>query len=265
MKVGITGLITPAEWSFDELLTNVKSAGYDVLEMALRDEGYFSLDADESDLNQLPKRAQDAGLELVSVVPSVAQRPRDLMTDDEEARGAGIETITDAMRVTRAIDTDTMLLVLGTLTPDLYYDRAYENALDSLRKLAPRAEDMGVNLAVEYVWNKFLLSPMEFAEFLDEVDSPRVGFYFDPGNMCAFSYPKQWVRLLSDHLMAVHMKDFQRAGFEWKPLGEGDVDFPGVMEVLRQAGYDGPLVSEVADSVAPYDATARAIRKIKEM
>jgi hexulose-6-phosphate isomerase len=265
MRVGITGLVTPSEWSFDELLENVKRQGYEVLEMALRDEGYFTPDTDPSELQKLPERAREAGIELVSVCPAISHRPRDVMTDDQQVREASIHTITDCMAATRAIGTRTMLLVLGTLTPDLYYDRAYENALEALRKLAPRAEEMGVNLSIEYVWNKFLLSPLEFARFLDQVDSPSVGFYFDPGNMCAFSYPKQWVRLLADHLMAVHMKDFQRSGFEWKPLGEGDVDFPGVMRELRRTGYDGPLVSEVAASVAPYDQTARAIREIMQM
>ena len=264
MKVGITGLVTPQEWSFEETLANIKSDGYEAFELALRDEGWCSLAADEADLKELPKKAADAGIELVSMCPGVRNRPKDVMTNDAEVRKASIETITDCMRVANAVEVDTILLVLGALTPDLYYDEAYENAREALREIAPVAEDMGVKLAVEYVWNKFLLSPLEFAQFLDEVDSPNVGFYFDPGNMCAFSYPKQWVRLVGRHLMAVHMKDFQRAGFEWKPLGEGDVDFPGVMAELRALGFDGALVSEVGSSIASYADTAAAIRKIME-
>ena len=89
-----------------------------------------------------------------------------------------------------------------------------------------------------------------------------VGFYFDPGNMCAFSYPKHWVRIVGRHLMAVHMKDFKRQGFQWMPLGEGDADFPGIMAELRALGFDGALVSEVDTGTAPFADTAAAIREI---
>ena len=262
MKVGITGLVIPREWSFEETLKKIKADGYEAFELALRDEGYCSLAASEKELKKLPKMAADAGIELVSMCPAVRNRPKDFMTNDASVRKESIKTMTDAMRVANATGVDTILLVLGALTPDLYYDQAYKNAVGTLREIAPTAEKMGVRLAVEYVWNKFLLSPVEFATFLDEVGSPNIGFYFDPGNMCAFSYPAQWVRLLGRHVMAVHMKDFLRQGFQWKPLGEGDADFPAIMKELRALRFDGALVSEVDTGTAPFADTAKAIRKI---
>jgi len=265
MKVGITGLCIPADWSFEQTLKTIKADGYEAYELALRDEGYCSLAASEADLKKLPKMAADEGIELVSMCPAVRNRQKDFMTNDADVRKASIDTMTDAMRVANAVEVDTILLTLGALTPDLMYDEAYRNALATLREIAPTAEKMGVKLAVEYVWNKFLLSPMECAAFLDEVDSPNVGFYFDPGNMCAFSYPAQWVHLLGKHVMAVHMKDFKRAGFQWVPLGEGDADFPAIMKELHALGFDGALVSEVDTGTASFADTAQAIRGIMKM
>lgn len=265
MKTGVTELVLSADWSFDEVLQNISATGYEALELALRDQGYCSFAADEKDLAGLPEAARGAGIELVSMCPAQTERPKDLMTNDTTLREAARETVIDYMRVANAVGVETVLIVLGQLPPDLGYEEAYDNALDSMRRLAPAAEMAGVNLAIEYVWNKFLLSPLEFCQFLDEVDSPRVGFYFDPGNMCAFSYPKQWLRLLSDHLMAVHMKDFKRDGFEWVPLGEGDVDFPGVMAELHSTGYEGALVSEVSQGVASLEESAKEIDRIKEL
>lgn len=262
MKVGISGLVIPGEWSFDEILTRITADGYSAFELAQRDEGYLTFDSTEAELRDLAAKAADAGVELVSMCPGFRGRPKDFMTNDAAIREASIGTVTDCMKMTRCTGVDTMLLVLGALTPDLYYDQAYRNALDGMRKLAPIAEDLGVKLAIEYVWNKFLLSPMEFAQFCDEVDSPNVGFYFDPGNMAIFSYPEQWVRICGRHLMAVHMKDFKRQGFEWTPLGEGDVDFPAVMAELRKTGFDGALVSEVDQTLAPFADTAQAIERI---
>jgi len=264
MKVGITGLCIPREWSFDETLKRIKADGYEAFELALRDEGYCSLGASKADLKKVAKQAADAGVELVSMCPAFGKRPKDVMTSDAAIRKASIETIRDCMRVANDVGVDTILLVLGGLTPDLCYDQAYENALKTMREIAPMAKKMGVKLAIEYVWNKFLLSPMEFARFLDEVGSPNVGFYFDPGNMCAFSFPHQWVRILGKHVMAVHMKDFKRQGFQWVPLGQGDADFPRIMAELKALKFDGALVSEVDSGTAPFPETAKAIRKIME-
>jgi len=265
MKVGITGLCTPTEWSAAETFANIRNAGYTAYEPALRDTGWFSLACSDRELKTAAAQARDAGIELVSICPGVRSRPKDLMTADDDVRKASVDTVRECMRIASVTGVDTMLLNLGALTPELYYGQAYANALDAMRKLGPMAEDMGVRLAIEYVWNKFLLSPMEFNAFCNEVDSPNVGFYFDPGNMAIFGFPEHWVRICGKHLMAVHMKDFKRKGYRWTPLLEGDVNFPAVMRELRAAGYDGPLVSEVPDSIASFADTAAAICAIVDM
>jgi len=262
VKVGISELVIPSEWSFEEVLKRIRTDGYAALELALRDSGHFSLESGKAELQALAKKAADGGVELVSICPAFRGRPKDFMTNDAAVRKASHQTIADCMAIARMVGVDTILLVLGGLTPDLYYDEAYRNALDSMRRLGPVAEDMGVKLAIEYVWNKFLLSPMEFAQFLDEVGSSHVGFYFDPGNMAIFGYPEHWVRICGQHLMAVHMKDFKRQGFQWTPLGQGDVDFRAVMAELGKVGFDGALVSEVDQSLASFADTAKAIRKV---
>jgi len=265
MEVGISGLVIPAEWSLDETLTRIRADGYTALELALRDTGWFSLESTEEELRVVAESAKAAGVTLTSVCPALRSKPRDIMTSDCEIRKSSIETITECIRITSAVGVDTMLLVLGRLTPELYYDDAYANALAGMRELTPVAEELGVRLAIEYVWNKFLLSPMELARFLDEVDSPNAGFFFDSGNMVVFGYPEHWVRICGKHVMAVHLKDFRRQGYEWTPLLEGDVDFPAVMCELRKLGFDGALLSEVSQGTAPFADTAEAIRKIMRM
>jgi hexulose-6-phosphate isomerase len=265
MKTGITALVLPSEWGLAETLENVRADGYEALELALRDSGYCALGVADAQLRSIREKAEQANVELVGLCPAFRGRPRDLMTADREARNAGIETFEECIRMATVLDVDTILVVLGSLTPDLYYDVAYRNALESMRTLAPMAEKAGVRLAIEYVWNKFLLSPLEFARFCDEVGSPNVGFYFDPGNMAIFGYPQHWVRICARHVMAVHMKDFRRKGYEWTPLLEGDVDFPMVMRELRSLGYDGALVAEVDSSIAPFPKTAEAVKQIMKM
>jgi hexulose-6-phosphate isomerase len=265
MKAGISALILPREWGLDHTLEAVAENGYEAVELVIRESGYLSLDSSASELAAVAARVERAGLELVSVCPGLGERRADLMNGDETVRARGIESVQACLRVVADLGVDTMLLVLGRLTPDLYYEDAYQNALEALRLVAPRAEQTGVRIAIEYVWNKFLLSPMEFDRFCRDVGSPYVGFYFDPGNMAAFSYPEHWVHSCAEHLMAVHVKDFRRAGFEWTPLLEGDVDFPAVMRELRAAAFDGALVSEVDPSLEGLAETAQKIREIAAM
>jgi L-ribulose-5-phosphate 3-epimerase len=265
MKVGLSTIITPAAWGFDETLKQAVATGYEALELCLRDEGDITLQTPEAELAAIAARAAGAGVELSSVCASVREQPKDIMTNDCAVWQASLDTIRRCLAATRALGVDTMLLTLGALTDELYYNEAYANALKGLQVLAPVAEDLGVNIAVEYVWNKFLLSPMEFARFCDEVGGSRVGLFFDTGNMVIFGFPQHWVRICARHIMKVHFKDFKRAGYQWTPLLQGDVNFPAVMAELRQAGYDGALLSEVDPGTAPLAETARAIRQIMEM
>jgi len=262
MKVGLSCIITPREWSFDELLEKSKAAGYEALELVITDEGEITLDTPPADLAKLAGRANDAGIELSSICPSFGKWPKDFMTSDWQVRKQSLDTVRRCLDVAKALGIDTVLLTLGGMPASLFYNVAYANALQSMQKVAPYAEGVNVNLAIEYVWNRFLLSPMEFARFCDECGSPKVGLFFDTGNMVIQGFPEHWVRICGKHLMKVHFKDFRREGAQWPPLLQGDVDFPAVMAELIKIGYDGALLSEVHPSIASLEETAQAIRRI---
>src|SRR5439155_888341 len=70
------------------------------------------------------------------------------------------------------------------------------------------ARELKVIVAVEEVWNKFLLSPLEFARYVDELDSPWLKAYFDVGNIVFYGYPQDWIRTLEARIAKVHLKDF---------------------------------------------------------
>jgi len=142
-----------------------------------------------------------------------------------------------------------ILCVPGTVSADVRYDVAYERAQAALRELAPEAEALGVFIGVENVWNKFLLSPLEMAHFVDEIDSAYVGVYFDAGNVLAYGYPQHWIEILGPRIKKVHVKDFQIAvgnlqGFA-NPL-QGDVPWAAVRTALDGIGYSGFVTAEVS-------------------
>jgi hexulose-6-phosphate isomerase len=240
-------------------------AGYEALELVLRDEGELSLQTPPAQLAALAQAAREEGMYLASVCPALASSPRDLTHPDPQMRQRAVETFKRCIDALAVMQIDTLLVVPGRVSAEVAYDEAYYRALQGLQALAPHAEAAGVNLAIEYVWNDFLLSPLEFARLCDEVGSKRVGFFFDTGNMVRCGYPEQWARICGRHLMKVHLKDFKRQGQQWTPLLAGDVNFPAVMAALRRLGYDDALLSEVSLSTASLADTAAAIRRIMAM
>ena len=266
MKIGISQLIVPRDWSVERFLQEAQTAGYEAVELACRDEGDLTPDTPKHDLDRIRERADTLGIELNSMTHGHS-RPRGNLLVDGEDRDYALQRTTDALRVAAHLGIDCSLHTLGRLSPDLPYDDAYRNGVDSLRRLAPVAEDTGVAVAVEFIWNGFLFSPLEMARFLDEVDSPAVGFYFDSGNMAVFQYPQHWARVCARHIKRVHLKDWQGRPLNgsWHALTEGGVDFAAVMAELRRGGYRGPLISEVAPGLASLKETAAAIRRIRDM
>lgn len=265
MKVGLSGIITPSEWSYQETLQKAKDAGYEAFELTFREDRDTKLDTmTDAKIADMVKMAEDMEIELCSAVGSREPRP-DIMTCDEGRRRESVDEIKRILETVAKFGIDTWLLVPGRVSEECHYDDAYYNARDALLDLAPFATDVGVHIAVEYVWNRFLLSPMEFRRFLGEIGSPYVGLYFDTGNMVIQSYPEQWVKIVGDGIIKVHFKDFKRDGYQWTPLLEGDVSFPLVMEELRKVGYDDALVSEVSPRIDTLENTAQKIRQIMQM
>jgi len=265
MNVGISGIITPSEWSFEETMQKISAAGYESFELCFREDRDTAIGGlTDARIKEMMQIAADHGIKLASAVGSGEERP-DIMSNDWEVRRRSMDQIKSILETVAKFGIDTWLLVPGRVSETCHYDDAYFNAVTSLRKLVPFIEQVGVTVAVEYVWNRFLLSPLEWVRFLGDIGSEQVGLFFDTGNMVIQQYPEQWVKIIGKGVKKVHLKDFKRQGYEWKPLLEGDVDFPAVMAELRKIGYDDALLSEVSPSLAPIEDTAAAIRKIMAM
>jgi hexulose-6-phosphate isomerase len=146
-----------------------------------------------------------------------------------------------------------VLLVPAVVSKDVSYDDAYVRSQAEIRKVLPLAEELGIKIGLENVWNQFLLSPLETARYIDELDSPMVGAYFDVGNVVTYGWPEQWIRILGPRIIKLDIKEFSRKrrdeeglgkGFGVK-IGDGDCDWPAVMTALADIDYHGWATAEV--------------------
>lgn len=251
----------------DDLVTNAEllaDAGYDGIEPNLTEDGPLW---DDGEVDRFAGRVDDLGLD-VPAVSTTLHWEQPLSSADEKTRAAGIEAGERMIEVADALNAGAVLIVPAVVDSDTPYDTAYDRALDSVRELAVHGDEYDVTVCIENVWNDFLLSPREFAVFVDEAgEAGPVGAYFDVGNVRRFGHPEHWIRILGERIERVHVKDYRTDvdtidAFTY-PL-EGDVNWPAVVTALADVGYEGWVTAEVPPyRTAPKRMPARVQSDLK--
>lgn len=215
--------------------------------LAAKEAGFDGVEVNSHlDRKEVLDASRETGLPVASVCGALHWKY--LLSDpDPKVREQGIEALRVTIEDAKTYGTDTVLLVPGRVTETVSYDECWNRTVAEIKKILPFAEKSGVTIAIENVWNNFLLSPLEAVRYVDQFKSKRVGFYFDVGNIVAYGWPEQWIRILGKRITRVHIKEYSRkiadsqgrsAGFKVN-LMEGDVNWPAVMKALDEIGYSG--------------------------
>jgi L-ribulose-5-phosphate 3-epimerase len=261
VKKGLTQICLGRDKPIRDCLQLCKDLGYAGLELTMTETSDLNLNATEADYRRLRDLSREIGVEYTSIAGG-APRSASMTAEDPAQRQQAVEGLAKTLEAAAALGVDCVLTTGGRVTDDVAYDEAYDRMKESVRKLGPVADKHRVNLGIENVWNKLLLSPLEMRDFVDAIGSDHVGVFFDTGNVVLYGFPEQWIRILGRRVKKVHFKDFKRQGFQWTQLMEGDVNWPKVMAELRQIGYDDYVISEVCGSDEVYAETCRVMDKI---
>jgi len=261
-------------FSFDQDLTildcmkTAKRAGFEGIELAVSLEGELNMDTPDAKLHRIKSDSQEIGIEINGVVSGLYFQ-YSITSNQPHIRKKAEDLIKRQVYVASKLGVDNVLVCAGAVGVDFQpaevvpdakkieffvgseiidYDVCYERAVASFKELSKYAEEMNVCIAVENIWNKFLLSPLEMRMFIDDIASPMVASYFDVGNCMAYGYPDHWIKILNKRIKMVHFKDYRRsagglAGFV--DLLAGDVDWPRVMAALEHIGYEGWVTAEM--------------------
>ena len=234
----------PAHLSILDRFQAARAAGFEQIECGTTDD-----DREAAELLEASKRT---GVRIHSVMNRDHWK-YPLSSADPEAVAKSVQCFRTSMRNASLWGADTVLLVPAVVNAETSYRDAWQRSQAQIRKLIPLAEELKVIIAVEEVWNKFLLSPLEFARYIDEFQSPWVRAYFDVGNVVISGYPQDWIRTLGNRIVKLHLKDFtfrqdpaiKKRVANFVMLRDGEIDWRAVYSALAETGYRGSATVEL--------------------
>jgi hexulose-6-phosphate isomerase len=228
----------PGGVPYHDVFPLVVAAGFEAIEMRAV--------ADESEAAEAREAAECAGLKIHSVLTEENWLHPLSSTSREEVQ-KGVRALRTALANARLWGADTVLVIPALVNATTSYGDAYTRSQDVIRnELLPIARELGIVLGIENVWNGFLLSPLEYARYIDEFESPWVRAYLDLGNMI-FGHPEHWVRIAGSRIVKVHIKDFRldraRRTIAFGKLGDGAIDWAAVRAALIEVGFSSYVTS----------------------
>jgi hexulose-6-phosphate isomerase len=238
IKKGVLIGMTPRTMSYADRFKLARDVGFETVEC--------NTTPDEREAEEIKKASEAAGLPIHSVM-NMAHWKYPLSSSDPAAVAESVKGMETSLQNAHFWGASAVLLVPAVVNPQIAYRDAWTRSTEQIKKLIPLAQKLKVVIAVENVWNKFLLSPMEFASYVDQFKSPWVRAYLDVGNMVLFGYPQDWIRTLGNRIVKVHFKDFkfEKMRAEFTALREGQIDWPAVYQAFADIKYSGAATVEL--------------------
>lgn len=251
MKKSIGDNMIPKGYSLAQGLDLIKEATYDGVDLWIGKTPWFQMSTTDAELLRLRSSVESAGL-VVTNVSTELNWDFPISSPDKKIRDYGIHVVERQIEAAVLLGCDVVLVVPGTVNRDTNYNDVYKRSVEALQALAPAAEKAKVTIGCEpnTCYERFLLSPREFAQFLEDVGSSHVGVLLDTANAHDLGFAEQWIQILGNRMTQLHMRDtLYKRGHSNEDttatcLFLGDNDWPAIRKALDEIGYDGWLIAE---------------------
>jgi L-ribulose-5-phosphate 3-epimerase len=264
---GICWAAWPVGTPYADCISEAAAAGFGAIEIRVEPKGELSLSSTRADAERVAAIAKSKGIAISSLWALTPSSPS-MVSNSAETRQQAMALARKAIELAPALGCDAILCVPGVLGRgpafEVTHDEAWQRATSAFRELLPLAKAARVVLTPENVWSKFLVSPRDMREFVDQFKSPFVKVHFDTGNIMQYGYPEDWILTLGNRIHRVHFKDYKLAARgtqgQFTPLLEGDVNWKSVLECLVKVGYRGAVTVETGPT--PLAGLSRAMDRI---
>lgn len=257
LKKGVLLSMLPERLNYSDRFKMARDVGFEVVQAPTT--------TDERIAQEIKGAADAANMRIDSVM-NVDHWKYPLSSSDPAVVERSLAGMRTSLRNAKLWGSDAVLLVPAVVNPQTSYRDAWTRSQKEMRNLLPLAEELKIVIAIEEVWNKFLLSPLEMNTYIEEFRSPWVKAWFDVGNVLLYGYPQDWIRTLGKNIVKVHLKDFKRKqdGYAWVNLGDGDADWAAVRAAFSAIGYSGSVITELPGGNEAYlrDVSRRVDRLV---
>jgi L-ribulose-5-phosphate 3-epimerase len=258
IKRGVLISMLPKDLSYADRFRMARDVGFEVIQAQTV--------SDQKEAEEIKGASEQAGIPIDSV-ENIGHWKYPLSSADPTVVQKSLELMRTSLHNAKLWGAGAVLLVPAVVNPTTSYEDAWRRSQKEIRTLIPLAAQLNVVIAIEEVWNKFLLSPLEMAHYLDEFNSPLVQSWFDVGNVVLYGYPQDWIRTLDHRIKRLHVKDFKMDGnsYEWVNLGDGAIDWAAVRQALTAVGYKGSVICELPGGDEAYlrDVSQRVDRLVR--
>jgi hexulose-6-phosphate isomerase len=253
------------------VLSRARQLGFASVELGISDTGTVTLNTSRSECRALARAAEAAGVHVAALATNLYWATS-LSSPKAAERSKAVEMTKVMIERARWLTAGALVVVPGWVhsffnprAEPVPYDEAVARSRESLRKCVKAAEKHRVTLTMLNAWGGLLLSPLEFANFVDGLRSKRAAACLDVGTAAMYGYPQHWIKILGRRIAGVWVRDLKRRfernagrnrafrslsrsqgwGFmaAYCELGSGNVNWPAVMAALKKVRYRGPLTA----------------------
>lgn len=218
--------------------------------------------------DELARQINDAtsrnGLALTSLNPV----DLNLISANGAVADSSLEQLLLTIDLAEAVGAPTVVVVPGKYSALVPMDeqRALDTFRRSVEEMLPRAAQRGINLAFENVPFGFLESPSQLWSELQSFGTDHIGLTVDAANLHFIGNNiRTEIEAVRDHILIVHISDTTRDRFAHAHIGDGGLDFAEIATVLRDIGYRGDTVYELATPEMDWARWRNDLRHLHEL
>ena len=272
MKIAGHTLGTPG-MTVGEALQLFHNAGIQAAEIIWQDDYSAALPETGNDgvVKEVRNIADDLGMEIAGLTPYLSG----FNSLDEVERKQNIESLSRCIDIAVELECHHIRIYAGSFKPaDRHRAEKWSRLVDSLQILGHRAAQKDVTLCVENHFNTMTVTAAETVALVEQVNSPGVGILYDQANL-AFTHNEPYqeaIPMQKGWIRHVHVKDLifidpdkpftadavatvkvEERAVRSRVIGQGILDWPGILAQLKEYGYDGYLTLEYEYRWHPQD------------
>ena len=262
MDIGIFAKTFAAQGAEPSLMA-ARHAGYASVQFNMACLGLPSMPDEISDetARSIARASKATGIKIAAVSGTY-----NMIHPDKAKRDDGLRRLGVMIRAAGAMGTGLVTLCTGSRDaedqwrhhPDNESPEAWADLIAEMTKAAALAEAHSVDLGIEPELANVVCNAQAARRLINEIGSSRIRIVLDSANLFEVAGEAERrdiitraVDLLSDRIVMAHAKDRDAAG-NFVATGTGVIDFQHFVGVLKNAGFDGPLITHgLSEADAP--------------